>query len=454
MVHKGNKSILFVTYHFPPDASVGAKRVTKLARFLIKNGWDVGVLTVKDKYYSHRDESVSIEGITIYRTPMFESIRFLFGRIKNVFKRSRGLLERGEIRGDDRSLLSERQTVRDQEGQRENVLSRIERIILSLVWCPDDRQGWIPFAVAKCLLLSRKYDLIYSSCPAYSVNLIPLFTSFFTRKFNWVAEFRDPWTKRSKPYFFASRFSNWLEERWEAMVMKRSREVVVVNEAIKGDFIERYPQYKNKINVFYNGYDEDELFGLTCDILGGESKKVTILHAGSLYHGRDPRLILRPIAELIHEDMLKRDEIEVRFLGDDIYDGKPVIDFAEEHRISDIVRCLGHLPHKQCLKEINDANVLLLFNINQPLQVPAKLYEYFAFRKRILSISTGGMTDELIERAGIGVSVKPDDYEAIKDVIVRLISDARPVVDEEEIKRFRTSSIFETLILKLENLIN
>jgi glycosyltransferase involved in cell wall biosynthesis len=450
---KHKKSILLVTYHFPPDAEVGAIRMTRLANYLKNHGWDVGVLTVQERYYPDRDDSVTVEGITLYRTRMFESVRFLFGRIKNAFRQARAALGRTERDEPAPPCDGSDAGVRFRSTRTYGNLSWISRFVLSLIWCPDDKQGWIPFAFLKCLQLSNRYDIVYSSCPAFSVNLAPLLASFFIRKFVWVAEFRDPWMTRNKRYFISSGLSNWLEKRCEAMVMKRSTKIVVVNEAIERDMIDRYPLVSGKIRVFYNGYDETEFADMPQERARKDSDTTTIVHAGSFYHGRDPGLLLRPLAELVNEGTLSRGRIAVTFLGDGEYEGESVLDLARALHIDGIVQCLGFLPHKQCLAHIRDADILLLFNINQPLQVPAKLFEYFAFRKRILSISSGGITDELLDRMHVGISVPPDDFVAIKSAIVTLIEAPGFAASDEEINRYRSASIFESLSGELESLL-
>ena len=78
------KQALFVSYHFPPDSEVGGRRIARLASFLHERGWDVGVLTVRERHYQQRDSSFSQEGLTVYRTAMIESVRFLFGGVRGT----------------------------------------------------------------------------------------------------------------------------------------------------------------------------------------------------------------------------------------------------------------------------------------------------------------------------------------------------------------------------------
>ena len=46
-----------ITYHFPPDAAVGALRPLKFAKYLPHYGWEPYVLTVKPRYYPSLDQS-------------------------------------------------------------------------------------------------------------------------------------------------------------------------------------------------------------------------------------------------------------------------------------------------------------------------------------------------------------------------------------------------------------
>jgi glycosyltransferase involved in cell wall biosynthesis len=139
-------------------------------------------------------------------------------------------------------------------------------------------------------------------------------------------------------------------------------------------------------------------------------------------------------------------------MGDCVYEGRRVDETARELGIEDIVHCLGQVPHHRCLGEIGAADILVLFNIDQPLQVPAKLFEYLSFRKPILSISSGGITDELIAKTRIGLSVPPGDIEAIKGAIVSLIESGGRAGDDDEIGKFSTSAIFGSLASELRDL--
>ena len=440
------KRVLFISYHYPPDSQIGAKRVAKLAKCLMENGWQVGVLTAKEKFCERIDRSYDVSGVDVYRTGMFESVRFALPRLRAPLawlKRSRW----GSGRGEDPA--GGRPTVREapvpESGPSGHAHSWIKRFIFSMIWLPDDRHGWVPFGLRKLLgLLSSTYPLAYSTSPPASAHLIPLWASYMTRKLTWVAEFRDPWAF-AKSAYARTRLSDWLEEKWEASVMARSARVVVVTEAMRRDLAERFPAHADKIRVYSNGFDRDELVPLTDSASAPAKGITTFVYAGSFDYGRNPRTFLRALSELLDEGALGREKVRVVLMSNMDIGGESIEEMVQRSRLEDVVQCVGYVPFDQCVKEMSRADVLLLFSIDQPLQVPAKLYEYLALKKRILSVSTGGFTEEMIDRTGSGINVKPDDIPGMKKAILALVSGGGPTRNESEVERFDIRSIVRAL---------
>ena len=67
--------ILFIAYHFPPDAAVGALRTQKFVKYLPQYGWQPFVLTVEDRHYSVHDPNrlIDIKQAIIQRTTFWRS---------------------------------------------------------------------------------------------------------------------------------------------------------------------------------------------------------------------------------------------------------------------------------------------------------------------------------------------------------------------------------------------
>src|SRR4051812_20287108 len=66
--------ILIVSYRFPPFQSIGALAVGKTAKYLVREGHDVRVLSADDQPLP-RSLSVEVPGEFVVRTPWLEPLR-------------------------------------------------------------------------------------------------------------------------------------------------------------------------------------------------------------------------------------------------------------------------------------------------------------------------------------------------------------------------------------------
>lgn len=429
------KRVLFISYHYPPDSEIGAKRAARLAKCFMENGWQAGVLTVKEKFHERLDRSYDVAGVDVHRTGMFQSIRFVLPLAKRFLARLKGGGQGGEgVEASGSESVAP-----------EGSPSWARRFILSMIWLPDDRQGWVPFGLPRLLGLLATYPLAYSSSPPKSTHLIPLFASYLTRRLTWVAEFRDPWTTFPKPACLRTRLSDWLEGKWEASVIARSDRVIVVTEAMRRDLADKYPAHADKIRLYSNGFDRDEFVPLTDSVSTPANGRTTFVYAGQFDYGRNPRTFLQALSELIDDGALTREKVRVVLMSNMNIGGESVEEMVRWCRLEGVVQCVGYVPYEQCVREMARADVLLLFSIDQPLMVPAKLYEYLALNKRILSVSTGGITGELVDRTGSGLNVKPDDIPGMKKAILALVAGGGPPRNESEVERFDIRSIVKAL---------
>lgn len=239
----------------------------------------------------------------------------------------------------------------------------------------------------------------------------------------------------------------------ENEVVKRCTHLISVTEDMSEDFRKRYPGLGFKMKTYSNGFDESELIGHEI-YEKPKLKELSFFHAGSLDYGRTPYPFLRAIKELVQERKIGADDIRVMFWGDCKVKGTHISGMIREFGLEHIVHCDEHRPHAVCLKEMSRFDVLLLFNIDQPLQVPAKLYEYLLARRNILSISTGGITDRIIKQTRAGVSYAPENIDGIKRAIQEYLDDRRFRGDEGEIAKYNSHLIFNDLMQELDRLSN
>ncbi len=140
-----------------------------------------------------------------------------------------------------------------------------------------------------------------------------------------------------------------------------------------------------------NGYDNEnfrdaELLPSAFTVSTG-ARALVLLHSGALYPSeRDPRSFFSAVARLRKAGKITPETLQIRLRapGFDSYHHN----LLKESRIEDIVTISAALPYREALREMLDADGLLLFQAsNCNNQVPAKLYEYLRARRPILALT-------------------------------------------------------------------
>lgn len=133
------KNALIVSYHFPPDAAIGAVRAAEFAKQLPDLGWDVMVLSVQSQYYDQLDVARYQKLSTVVeRTVKAGSINDVYFYLKSWSTRFR--------RRAGAPAVEKEWFVPISKG--EGLKARVLRYYNSLlIYLPDKEIGWIPFAV-------------------------------------------------------------------------------------------------------------------------------------------------------------------------------------------------------------------------------------------------------------------------------------------------------------------
>lgn len=142
------RKILIVSYHFPPDASVGGMRPAKFAKYLPEFGWKPIILTVKERHYPVTDQS-KLKNLGpvphVYRTRMLPRPGSLYITLKSrLGKATRGPANTPIVI----SACSQR-----------GALALLRRALGSLEYLPDDKQIWLPLAVATAANIIRRHNV-------------------------------------------------------------------------------------------------------------------------------------------------------------------------------------------------------------------------------------------------------------------------------------------------------
>jgi glycosyltransferase involved in cell wall biosynthesis len=405
--------VLIVSYHFPPDAAVGAIRAAKFAKYLPEFGWQPYVLTVKEEYYDAVDGSrMSDVALSerIFRTKVWPNPGTLYLKLKKWLYYVTG----------KRHLFDEKvRTYRPPDPVKsQGMLVQLRRFVNSLLGMAEGTLAWVPPAILKAIFLVGRYQIycLYTSGPPHSAHLVGLAVKYLygTR---WVADFRDPWTQCPQTsWYVRSKLSDRLEAWMEKQVVMHADKVVSVTERMGQSFRTLHPQLaKTKFVTILNGYDPEDFADL---VRSRSNAKFRVSYLGSFYLGRTPAYFLKAARELIDEGTLSYDGFEVRLIGQCRYiAGESVETMVHREGLSSVVRIMEPVPYKDALRQMADSDLLLLFAPAQPLQIPGKAFEYLASGAHIIAFTGEGATADLIRQSQRGFVVEPDSVHQIKTAL-------------------------------------
>ena len=407
------RRVLVITYNWPPDTSIGGVRPVKLVAQLKAQGWEPIILTVQDRYYEQLDSKLvdSAAGPIVIRTRCLPNFPRLYVAVRSFLAR---LLVRSK--GPSQAQNGGTETVPDIAGSGRSGM--LKRILLSVLYTPDENIGWLPFGLWQALKAVRKYRVsgMISTGPPFTAHVVALLTRVLFRV-SWIADFRDPWAmSETRPSEYTSGLSNWVNQRIERAVVHQADRVVCVTPFMTQWYREHYPELPiEHWETITNGFSACEFDTVAETPL---SAKFTISYLGSIEYERTPELLFHAVRDLCREGLMKRQDVEIRLVGKcHEVRGRPMTELIATYELSDIVTIVPAVPRREALKEMRQAHVLLLLAPSQRLQIPGKAYEYIGANRRIVAVTEqDGATADVIRSVG-GAVVSQNDVTAMKKVL-------------------------------------
>lgn len=400
------RRVLLVTYHYPPDQEVGALRGEKLVKYLPEYGWRPDVLTVDPRHYDHAHPASMVPGIA--RTRVLPTSRELYARLRRWYlRRSGGDAAMGVGLGQDVPFVSK-------SGDHPGLFAAVKRTVLSIAWWPDCASGWWgPAVVAgRRLMRTCRYAGLITTGPPHTAHLVGL--ALRRRGLRWIVDLRDPWVRNpGTPGAISSAASDALDRWCERAVLERADAIVVGTDWLQDEVAGRYPHLADRLHVIPAGIDTEDFAGISRT----PADKFRVAHLGSLYFHRSPGILFAALEELLADGTLARDQTEIVLAGE-CSDGIDPVGLARRHGLDDLLRLPGLIPRAEALAVMASAGALVLFAQRQPLQVPAKLYEYLAAGPPVIAVADPGATADLVAQSGRGWVVGPSDRAAMRRALL------------------------------------
>lgn len=376
--------ILLLSYSFPPFNEMGSIRPGKTAKYLIKFGHDVRVITAANQL-PPPTLPLEVPRETIAYTQWLDVNKpaAVGSRILRIGRNgaSRGFQDRQHSHSRIHSTLSK--------------IDSIYRVLLNI---PDGQVGWLPYAiwVGSRMLNEWRPDVIYATAPSYTALLVGRSLSRQSG-IPWVAELRDLWA--DNPYYDHPKWRKSIEQWLEKTVLSTAAGLVTVTQpmaALLG------AKHAKPIVVVRNGFDPADYPPESERLPQGNT--VRILYTGTIYEGkRDPS----PLFQAIRLLGPKAPQIRVEFFGRKM---QGVMRLANLHGVEHVVSTHDPVPYEDSLRNQREADILLLLLWNDPKDqgvCPGKVYEYIGARRPILAIGPmDNVAAELIRERRAGVALQ------------------------------------------------
>ena len=373
------KTVLIIAYYFPPLGMGGVQRMSKLAKYLPQNGYEVCVLTVKPIRYAAYDvgllEEMPME-VGIFRSGSTDPARI------------------GRFLPFSPVMASAVKRTANDKGKR--------------LW-PDSKIGWRRPALrlAHKILADHPIDIILSSSPPMTGHLVAM---ELKREFSlpWVADFRDVWEVNPPERLYADR--DRVDQAYHLLdeIAASADAVTRVNDSI-GRTV-----FASAVTIM-GGFDPDDFSGIA-----DRDEHFTLCYVGTVGPLAPMECFFHAAAEASKADSEFAAEVRFRFIG--INDADAILNLAAGYGLKERISIMGYLPHRQALTQAVQASVYVLSVPREhPIITTGKLFDYLALPGPILAAApSGGEAEKIINAYNAGLCSDPDDVSKLADNMLKL----------------------------------
>lgn len=417
---KTRRRLLIVAYRYPPDQDSGARRPSKLAKYLRQFGWECVIVT--------------------HRNPSWKQGKVATNNGHPTLTRTLALNPRGT-------------------GSIVRWLARCKANDLCwMIWRPE----WYAYhwhkqakKLAARLCTLHGIDAIWTTAPPFTSHLIGL---YLKQRLNlpWIADYRDPWTTavvRSWPTKWHFR----IEERWERSVLCLTDAITCVTPTMCQRLVTRFPQAGTKVRLLYNGYDPAD-YPPPSPLPSFSVLRVG--YAGSLApwtarqhspYGRclqtvfgpfvyqpgqhdlsahSPLYLFRALRTLIDRFPSYGSRVQITLIGEV---AKENLELVESLGLQQHVTFTGRLSQSRAVEELSKCNLFFLpmrvIYDERGYDLSGKLYDYIALRRPILALTNPGDLSDFLTKYKLGWCLDPYDDLRVAQLFKSILDNPQVVND-------------------------
>lgn len=437
---QSRRRFLLISYHFPPDTSIGARRWETLAHFVRERGWGLDVI-MRGGFRPDRERMQRLPcGVRVYEVPApVLAAKRLEHAAHRMLVMARGVLSRGgssragSTNGADTPVTS---TAGDDDGlanlARLTRFPREPRDLLRAYWAWVDHaygRAWARSAAQVGLAIHRPgvHGAVISSGPPHMTHYAARDIARHTG-LPFVMDMRDPWSQGqqlidelSSPVWLV------LARRHERRLVRDAALVVANTEPARDALRAVYPRWPDRFIAVLNGSDDYPIPPAR------HGHRFVIAFAGTIYIASKIRSLFRGAARAIERLGLTPEEFGFEFMGV----AQPIARLAREEGIAAYVTEHPRSSHAAALEMLAGGAMLPVFGWPRTNCISAKTFEVVRFDAWVLALATPGSATECLLRGTGADIVPPHDIERIADTIVQRYQEYRRGLRPTRIARVR-----------------
>ena len=353
------RRLLVITYHFPPDGAIGGQRWAGLSKYLARLGWEVHVITA-----SAADAEQPAPNVHRHFRPRRRTLNDVYKAVAGRF-RQRARTDHQPLREISARLPSFSPM---------RPVAAVRRILGRSMYLPDDGRGWVSPATsaARALLRERQFDVVITSGPPHSAHFAGLVATLGRDVQFWI-DMRDPWSlthELGAPDDWYVRAERVLLRQLERLVFPRAAKVIV--NTLQFELALRAGEPDLDVRCFPNGVDLEQL--PPRDVRSVEEG--SIAYVGTLYAGRNLSSVCAAMRALLSDKPNAAATLRLNVAGPmESPHRQQLRDDIAAAGLTSVVNIHGLVSHAQALELLSRSHLSLVLAQDQPMQVPAKLYE-------------------------------------------------------------------------------
>jgi len=408
------KTVVMVTYAFPPEGQAGVYRPLRFVRHFSRVGWKAKVISALVNRYERYDPSLLDEvpnETEVIRIPFCDP----WQEIQSWrYRKMEETLSGASV-----------ETVQKIRGVQNRSLRAKAREIIRLVeaWCyhPDMAMSWIRPAVkaTEAICARERPNVLWATAGPVSSFWVAEQASR-SMGIPYVLDFRDAWTLTGNE--FEDRRPSWAkraDRRNMYRILKGAQAVVFLYEAMAEAYWRAYKGAleSSRIHILPNGYE-----GAIDEYAESHTEKCTIFYGGTLSSYRYDSL-LQSICYLKEKDPARASKVRFCFVGEGIQD---LEDEVAARGLSDFIETARPTSRVEVTRLQREADALLLLGRPSTMRgyelfASAKLFGYLKGGKPIMGVLPQDESKKILHQVGVSTVADVDAPSEIVAVIQRIV---------------------------------